>query len=143
MNRNNRGDLLVKGIVKPDAEIEVLFAGQRLKAASGLVEQLKRLRMQGVRTAMNGHEAMMQIRQLRLPARVHGNWRLRFHPDASGWEVKTYQLLAAQWAFTDAEGYTVLCGWPPVEPENRLQDRAREARARLAEARSRTAQRSV
>ncbi len=113
ISRNNRGDLVVKGIVQPDAEIEVVFAGRRMREAAGLVAQLKKLRVQGVRTAMNGHEAMNNIRRLRLPVQVRGTWRLRFDRDASGWEVKSYQLLAAQWAFADADGYTVLCGWPP------------------------------
>jgi len=131
-NRNSRGDLLVTGIVNPGAEVEVVFAGRRLREAASLVERMKKLRAQAARVALNGHEAMMQIRQLRLPVQVRGTWRLRFQPDASGWEVKSYQLLAAQWAFTDLEGYTVLCGWPPVEPEDRVQERAREARVRQA-----------
>ncbi|WP_315900120.1 hypothetical protein [Leisingera daeponensis] len=135
-SRNNRGDLVVKGIVSPGAEIEVVFAGRRLREAAGLVERMKNLRAQGARAALNGHEAMMQIRQLRLPVQVRGAWRLRFEPDASGWEVKSYQLIAAQWAFTDLEGYTVLAGWPPVEPEDRVQDRAREARARQVAAKA-------
>ncbi|UWQ28118.1 hypothetical protein [Leisingera sp. M523] len=141
-SRNNRGDLVVKGIVQPDAEIEVIFAGRRMREAAGLVTQMKKLRVQGVRTAMHGHEAMNSIRRLRLPVQVRGTWRLRFDRDASGWEVKSYQLLAAQWAFADADGYTVLCGWPPAEPEDRLQDRARAARAQLAAARAAQAART-
>lgn len=135
-SRNNRGDLVVKGFVQPQTEVEVVFAGRRLREAASLVERMKQLRMQGARSALNGHEAMNQISRLRLPVRVRGTWRLRFEPDASGWEVKSYQLLAAQWGFTDLEGYTVLAGWPPAEPENRVQDRAREARARNAAVRA-------
>lgn len=135
-SRNNRGDLVVKGLVSPGAEIEVIFAGRRLREAASLVERMRKLRAQGARAALNGHQAMMQIRQLRLPVQVRGTWRFRFQPDASGWEVKSYQLIAAQWAFTDLEGYKVLAGWPPAEPENRVQDRAREARARNAAVRA-------
>lgn len=142
-SRNNRGDLVVKGIVQPNAEVEVVFAGRRLREAASLVERMKKLRMQGARSALNGHEAMNQISRLRLPVRVRGTWRLRFEPDASGWEMKSYQLIAAQWGFTDLEGYTVLAGWPPVEAEDRVQDRAREARARQAAAKAAQAARQT
>ncbi len=131
-SRNNRGDLVVKGIVQPDAEIEVVFAGRRLRDAGNLVVRMKKLRAAGVRAALNGHQAMNSIRQLRLPVKVRGTWRFRFQPDPSGWEVKNYQLIAAQWAFADEEGVTVLAGWPPAKPENRVQERARAARARNA-----------
>ncbi|MEX0302540.1 MAG: hypothetical protein AB3N24_08965 [Leisingera sp.] len=141
-SRNNRGDLVVKGIVKPEAEVEVVFAGRRTRDAAALVERMKHLRAQGVRSAMNGHEAMSQVRRLRLPVKVRGTWRLRFISDASGWDLKTYQLLAAQWAFTDLDGMTVLSGRPPEQPENRVQDRAREARARNAALRAMQAART-
>lgn len=141
VNRNNRGDLLIKGIVRPDAEIEVLFAGRRKPEAAGLLHRIKKLREQGLRTATNGHEAMMQIRRLRLPVQVRGNWRIRFEPDEEGWDLKCYQLLAAQWAFTDHKGFNVLCGFPPEVPDDRLQDRARAARAHLAASRARVAER--
>ncbi|NSY38946.1 hypothetical protein [Leisingera sp. ANG59] len=131
-SRNNRGDLVVKGIVRPAAEIEVIFAGRRLREAASLVERMRKLRMQGARAALNGHEAMNQISQLRLPVQVRGTWRFRFQPDPSGWEVKNYQLIAAQWAFADEEGVTVLAGWPPAKQENRVQERGRAVRARNA-----------
>lgn len=133
-SRNNRRDLVVKGIVRPDTEIEVVFAGRRMREAAPLVERMKRLRAQGVRSAETGHDAMVQIRRLRLPVQVRGAWRLRFEPDASGWEVKSYQLLAAQWAFTDLDGATVICGWPPEESQDRVLERARAVRARQAAA---------
>lgn len=142
LNRNNRGDLLIKGIVKPDAEIEVLFAGRRLKDVGGLLQRIKVLRTEGLRTARDGHEAMLRIRRLRLPVRVRGNWRIRFETDETGWDFKCYQLLAAQWAFTDLKGFNVICGTPPELPDDRLQDRARAARAHLAASRARTAERA-
>jgi len=142
LSRNNRGDLLIKGIVKPDAEIEVLFAGRRLKDVGGLLERIKAMRTQGLRTAKSGHEAMLRIRRLRLPVRVRGNWRMRFETDESGWDLKSYQLLAAQWAFTDLKGFNVICGCPPELPDDRLADRARAARARLAASRARVAERA-
>ncbi|MCB4456683.1 hypothetical protein [Leisingera sp. McT4-56] len=141
-SRNNRGDLVVKGIVQPGAEIEVVFAGRRLREAASLVERMRKLRMQGARSALNGHEAMNQISRLRLPVQVRGTWRFRFQPDESGWEVKSYQLMAAQWAFVDEDGMTVLCGMPPAEPDDRRQERARAARTRQAEAKARTAART-
>ncbi len=131
-NRSSRGDLIVQGIVRPEAEIEVVFAGRRLNEAVALVERMKVLRAQAVRTATNGQEAMANIRRMRLPVQVRGAWRLRFERDDSGWEVKSYQLLAAQWAFTDLDGYKRTCGWPPVEVEDRGLERERLARARLA-----------
>ncbi|KIC11982.1 hypothetical protein RA19_05010 [Leisingera sp. ANG-M1] len=141
-SRNSRGDLVVKGIVKPEAEVEVVFAGRRTRDAAGLVERMKKLRTQGVRTALNGHEAMAQVRRLRLPVKVRGTWRLRFVADTSGWDLKTYQLLAAQWAFADLDGVTVCAGSPPEQLQNRVQDRAREARARNAAVRAMQAARS-
>lgn len=137
---NNRNDLVVKAIVRPETEIEVVFAGRRMPHAASLVDRMKMLRAAGVRLAETGHDAMANIRRLRLALQVRGTWRLRFEPDSSGWEVKKYQLIAAQWAFQDGDGYKVLAGWPPVEPENRLQDRARAERARLAAARTRSAE---
>lgn len=134
---NNRNDLVVAGIVRPGTEIEVVFAGRRTRDAVPLVERMKQLRAQGLRTAASGHEAMQVIRQLRMAVQIRGNWRLRFEPDGTGWEMKKYQLIAAQWAFQDLEGYNVVAGWPPVEPEDRMQERARAERARLAAARSR------
>lgn len=141
-SRNNRRDLVVKGIVRPGTEIEVVFAGRRLREAAALVERMKKLRAQGVRAAMTGHDAMLRIQQLRLPVQVRGTWRLRFEPDTSGWEVKSYQLLAAQWAFTDLDGSTVVCGWPPEQPQDRRLERARAARARQAATLAATAARS-
>ncbi|WP_293576538.1 hypothetical protein [Phaeobacter sp.] len=131
-NRSSRGDLLISGIVQPETEIEVVIAGRRMQDVHALADRMKRLRSQAVRTATNGHQAMLNIRRMRLRVQVRGAWRLRFEPDESGWEVKSYQLLAAQWSFFDLDGMTRMCGWPPVEPENRILDRAREARARLA-----------
>ncbi|WP_052248819.1 hypothetical protein [Leisingera sp. ANG-Vp] len=141
-SRNNRGDLVVKGIVKPEAEVEVVFAGRRTREAAALVERMKHLRAQGVRTAVTGHEAMAQVRRLRLPVKIRGTWRLRFIADESGWDLKTYQLLAAQWAFTDLDGNTVLSGHPPEVSQDRALDRAREARARNAAVRAMQAARS-
>lgn len=135
-SRNSRGDLVVKGIVHPETEIEVVFAGRRIRDAGNLVMRMKRLRAAGVRAAMTGHQAMNSIRQLRLPVNIRGTWRFRFQPDPSGWEVKSYQLVAAQWAFADEDGVTVLAGWPPVKQENRVQERARAERARNAAVRA-------
>ncbi|OED50368.1 hypothetical protein AB838_02365 [Rhodobacteraceae bacterium (ex Bugula neritina AB1)] len=131
-SRNTRGDLVVKGIVPPDAEIEVVFAGRRMRDVGNLVMRMKRLRAAGVRAAMTGHQAMNSIRQLRLPVNIRGTWRFRFQPDPSGWEVKSYQLIAAQWVFADQDGVTMRAGWPPVEQENPAQERARAARSRNA-----------
>lgn len=142
LTRNNRGDLLIKGIVKPNAEIEVLFAGRRMRDLGGLIERIKVLRTEGLRTARNGHEAMLRIRRLRLPIRVRGNWRMRFETDDSGWDLKSYQLLAAQWAFTDLKGFNVIAGCPPELPDDRLRDRERAARAQLAASRARMAERT-
>ncbi|MDE4133582.1 hypothetical protein PXK00_10685 [Phaeobacter sp. QD34_3] len=142
LQRNGRGDLLIKGVVQPDAEIEVLFAGRRLQDVGGLLERIKALRTEGLRTAMNGHDAMLRIRRLRLPIRVLGNWRMRFETDESGWDLKSYQLIAAQWIFTDLKGFTVRCGALPEVSEDRLQDRARAARAQLAASRARVAERA-
>ncbi len=139
--RNNRNDLLVTGLVPPGTEIEVVFAGRRTREAVSLVDRMKHLRRQGLRCADSGHEALNAVRQLRLAVQIRGTWRLRFERDDSGWEAKKYQLIAAQWAFHDLDGFRVVAGCPPAEPEpaQRLQERARAERARLAARRSRAA----
>ena len=141
-SRNNRKDLVVAGIVAPGTEIEVVFAGRRSRDAVSLIDRMKQLRTHGLRHADTGHQAMAALRKLRLEVQIRGTWRLRFARDDSGWEAKKYQLIAAQWAFHDLDGYRVLAGSPPAEPETtrRMHDRARAERARLAAARSRVAE---
>lgn len=108
--RNNRNDLLVTGLVPPGTEIEVVFAGRRTREAVSLVDRMKHLRRQGLRCADSGHEALNAVRQLRLAVQIRGTWRLRFERDDSGWEAKKYQLIAAQWAFHDLDGFRVVAG---------------------------------
>lgn len=121
-DRNSRGDLLIKGVARPDKEVEVVFAGRRLPDAADLYNRVQQLGL------ARGPRARFQVS-------IRGNWRLRFAPDDSGWGVKSYQLLAAQWAYFDDEGETIMCGCPPVPRQNHLLDRARAARAvQLAQA---------
>ena len=69
---------------------------------------------------------------------------MRFAPDESGWGVKSYQLLAAQWAYFDDEGEPVLCGCLPVPIQNHIMDRARAAQAvQLAQAKAMAAVRDL
>ncbi len=116
LERTSRGDLLIRGIARPEKEVEVIFPGRRLSEAADLYERMKQLGQ------ARGPRARFQLN-------VRGNWRLRFVPDWEGWEVKSYQLLAAQWAYLDDEGEPVQCGYPPVVPQKRLEQRARAARA--------------
>lgn len=119
IDRNNRGDLLIRGIVNPETAVEVLIAGRRVAAAFPLVERLMQMRTQANRVAANrgpgtgsGAAHGQKVRSLRLPVVVSGGWRLRFVPDPSGWEIKTYQLIAAQWSFEDVRGRQVTQGLP-------------------------------
>jgi hypothetical protein len=129
--RNSRGDLLIKGIARPEKEVEVVFAGRRLPDAADLHERVKQLGL------ARGPRARFQVS-------IRGNWRLRFAPDESGWGVKSYQLLAAQWAYFDDEGEPVLCGCLPVPIQNHIMDRARAAQAvQLAQAKAMAAVRDL
>lgn len=115
-DRNSRGDLVVRGIARPEKEVEVIFPGRRLPEAADLYERLKDLGQ------ARGPRARFQLN-------IRGNWRLRFRPDWEGWEVKSYQLLAAQWAYLDDEGEPVSFGFPPVVSQQMLEQRARAAQA--------------
>lgn len=115
-DQNSHGDLVVKGIVQPESEVEVLFAGRRAWDARALTERLYKMRMQSTRSALTSNGQVTQVRSMRLQAQVEGCWRVRLEPDASGWEVKIYQLIAAQWSFTDDFGNFVRHGRPPAKP---------------------------
>ena len=115
MGPNNRGDFCVKGYVRNDAVVEVVFAGRRNRDAEDLERQLSALYSRAQQEAQARKLAQPDPERLRLPVTVEGSWRLRFEPDGQGWELRSYQLLAARWAFLAESGTPKQFGRPPEQ----------------------------
>jgi hypothetical protein len=114
VDHNSRGDVNITGFVKDDLEISVSFAGRRRVEVSPIVANLKSLGMRVLHAAaQNGVEAP-DVRTIRFPLQVEGAWRPRFQSDPSGWERRTYHLIAARWAVMDRNGKTMKFGAPPL-----------------------------
>lgn len=113
IKRSSRGDLVIRGYLNNKDEVFVIFAGRRTKDASVLEVRLKKMFSQLSQAAAKSRSAPPQINSIRLPIHVEGAWRFRFQRDQSGWDHRSYQLLAARWAFTDEDGMTNLGGRPP------------------------------
>ena len=107
MTRNGRGDLVIMGEVKRQIEVEVIFPGRRAQDAVPLLHKVRAL-------------AGKPPEEARLPIRVEGVMRPRFHRDPSGWETKSYQLIAARWMMFDDGGIAKVYGeLPKTAPEVR------------------------
>ncbi|EBA16745.1 hypothetical protein RSK20926_03034 [Roseobacter sp. SK209-2-6] len=112
---NNRGDFCVKGLVRNDTVIELVIAGRRNPEAHALQQQLLQLQNQTTRQALSRKADAPLPENIRLPVTIEGAWRLRFQPDGDGWEVRSYQLLAARWAFLAKDGVSRHFGLPPEQ----------------------------
>lgn len=113
MKRSSRGDLVVRGYLNDKSEVFVIFAGRRTKEATAIEMRLKRMFTQVNQAAAKARSRMPDINNIRLPIHVEGAWRSHFERDDSGWDHRSYQLLAARWAFSDEDGVTNLGGRPP------------------------------
>ena len=114
ISRSSRNDLIVRGFVKKNIAISVVFAGRRTKEAPPVEARLKTLLSQASRAAAVSKKPAPDLDSIRLPIRVEGSWRPRFERDESGWEKRSYQLLASRWGFIDHDGMTSLGGKPPT-----------------------------
>lgn len=94
MRRNDRGDLIVRGIVDDRFEVDVFFAGRRTRFAVPLERRLRSLVAEARR---KGGDDPLALNEVRLPVRIEGSWRRRTQRDASGWETGTHHLVAARW----------------------------------------------
>jgi hypothetical protein len=106
MRKNNRGDLIVTGLVKGDLEIAVSFAGRRVLEAAPIIASLNAL--------LDGQKHIADVKKSRLPLKIEGAWRPQFVANESGFETRTFHLLAAKWTvLTDPES-AVEYGQPPA-----------------------------
>ncbi|WP_187432012.1 hypothetical protein ROLI_009840 [Roseobacter fucihabitans] len=114
MSRNSRNDLVVRGFANRTTEIEVAFAGRRVKEAGPLEARLNALMNKRIREAKALGEKAPDIDHVRLPVLIEGAWRPRFRRDQTGWETRSYYLFAARWSILDNEGNSVSFGSPPL-----------------------------
>ena len=84
MHKNNRGDLIVMGLVKGDLEIAATFAGRRVTDAASIIESLNEL--------LKKKDHLADVRKSRLPLRIDGAWRPQFVSDGSGFEKRRFEL---------------------------------------------------
>ena len=122
MMRNGRNDLVVRGFVNRTIEIEVAFAGRRVKEVGPLEARLRALLPRAVKTAAATGGPDPDIDYIRLPVLIEGAWRPRFKRDQTGWETRSYYLFAARWSVLDDEGNTVSFGSPPIVVAQQYQD---------------------
>lgn len=113
IKRSSRGDLVVRGYLNDSKEIFVIFAGRRAKEALAVESRVKALFVQANQAAAKAGGKPPEVNHIRLPVHVEGSWRSRFQRDVSGWDHRSFQLLASRWAFSDADGMTNLGGRPP------------------------------
>jgi len=113
MSRNSRGDLRVRGFAGLSQEIEVLFAGRRTKDVAALERRLKNLLARARKAASAAKQPAPDVDNIRLPVRIEGAWRSRFKRDKTGWESRSYHLVAARWSMLDQDGNAVTYGAPP------------------------------
>lgn len=113
IKRSSRGDLVIRGYLNGTSEVFVIFAGRRTKQALPVESRLKAMFARAARAAAKSQSDPPQINKIRLPVHIEGAWRPRFQSDDSGWDQRSFQLLASRWAFADAEGVTNLGGRPP------------------------------
>lgn len=100
--RNNRQDFVVRGFADPEVDVFVTFAGRRVKQVPFLEARLRKLLFQAKAQAQKWDQAALDA--TRLTVSVEGAWRPRFQRDTTGWETRSYHLMAARWSFTDEAG---------------------------------------
>jgi len=106
IHKNNRGDLIIKGIMENDKEIAVTFAGRRAREAAPVVARLNALRDQ--------KSTYANVRKIQLPMQIEGSWRPQFVTDENGFETRTFHLIAAKWAIPSATGAPSSFGQSPA-----------------------------
>ena len=112
LRRSERGDLVVRGFVNRSLEIEVVFAGRRVKEVGPFEKWLATRLQKARRAAAAVGRSMPDIESVRCPVKVEGAWRPRFKRDDAGLETRSYHLIAARWSIVDDDGQAVTFGWP-------------------------------
>ncbi len=115
--KNSRGDVIIKGLVQNDVEVDIVFAGRRKKQADELVTLLRRKWDNANYMAPNGG-ARPTRSDVRLPTRVQGSWRTRVVEDEDALFSKEYQLLVSRWAFNSESGELRSFGEPPFSEQS-------------------------
>jgi len=113
IKHSSRGDLVIRGYLNGTSEVFVIFAGRRTKQALPIENRLKTMFSRASHAAARSKADPPHINRIRLPVHIEGAWRPRFQADESGWDQRSFQLLASRWAFADADGVTNLGGRPP------------------------------
>lgn len=117
--KNSRQDVIIKGLVQNDVEVDVIFAGRRKKQSAELVTLLTRLWEDALYCGRNRARAP-ERKDVRLPTRVQGSWRTRIVEDDDEWYSREYQLLVARWAFKTEVGEFRSFGEPPFVEQGYL-----------------------
>lgn len=112
--RGSAGDVLIRGIFNSDVEIDVVFPGRRAGETGPLMAQLKAVDSQMRLAAAGANRPAPPIDSIRIPVQIKGSWRHEFRQDADGKDIRSYQLVAARWAFADKTGELVQFGEAPA-----------------------------
>ncbi|WP_412552241.1 hypothetical protein [Shimia sp. MIT1388] len=117
-SKNSRNDVIIKGLVQNDVEIDVIFAGRRKREAAEIVALLKRKWENANYRIPKGYKAPTR-KDVYVPTRVQGSWRTRVVEDEqeSNLYAKEYQLLVARWAFNSDTGEFKSFGEPPFQQQ--------------------------
>ena len=118
-SKNSRDDVIIKGLVQNNVEIDVIFAGRRKREAAELVALLKRKWENANYRIPKGYKAPTR-KDVYVPTRVQGSWRTRVVEDddqESNLYEKEYQLLVARWAFNSDTGEFKSFGEPPLQQQ--------------------------
>lgn len=119
MRRTDRDDLVVRGFVNGNREVEVLFAGRRARNVGPLETRLKGLLTRARQAAEAARQEVPDVDRVRCPVRIEGAWRRKTFRDESGWETHSYNFVAARWSLLNKDGQSVSFGEPPaVSPRN-------------------------
>ncbi|WP_144432536.1 hypothetical protein [Shimia marina] len=113
--KNTRRDVIIKGLVQGDVEVEVVFAGRRKKQAAELVALLRR-KWEVATYRLPKDVPPPDRKEIQLPTRVQGSWRTRMTEMGDGTQdlyLREYQLLVARWAYHSEGGAFRSFGEPP------------------------------
>jgi hypothetical protein len=113
MRRTEHNDLIVRGFASGHHAVEIHFAGRRAKDAGPLEARLRALLMKARQNAKANGMPAPEVDHIRCPVRVEGAWRPQFSRDESGWETRTYHLVAARWSMADKDGNVGFYGITP------------------------------
>jgi hypothetical protein len=123
--RGSAGDVLIRGFFNKDVEIDVVFPGRRAAETGPLLAQLKAVDSQMRMKAAGAGRPAPPVTSIRMPVQIKGSWRHEFRQDAEGKDIRSYQLVAARWAYADKSGQLAQFGdAPAVLPQARTRKKS-------------------